>query len=93
MRRPLQVGRKHEQQARQLDAEGNEEALAGCLTFISVSCLSRLLATHPHFNFASNIMNSLVRRLESPVDRIFDSAHSAISTLLEGQVHEACQWS
>lgn len=64
------IGRKHEDEAKNLFQTGQLEALKGCMTLIAVTCMSKLLSALPHFNFANNVMTSLVRRLESPVDQV-----------------------
>ncbi|EKX45539.1 hypothetical protein GUITHDRAFT_138771 [Guillardia theta CCMP2712] len=79
-------GRKVENKAKDLAQSGDDAAVRGSMLYIVVMSMASLLKKLPHFNFAKNIMQSLIRRLESPVDLIADAALSALKELVDQSI-------
>jgi hypothetical protein len=64
------AGRKAEEEARLLWEGGAHAAVQGCMLAVVVQAMSLLQKRRPSFNFASNILQSLARRADSPVPAI-----------------------
>eukprot|EP00960_Hanusia_phi_P078018 768767-Hanusia_phi.AAC.8 len=79
-------GRKVENKAKDLAQGGDEAAVRGSMLYIVVRSMASLLKKLPHFNFAKNIMQSLIRRLDSPVDLIADAALTALKELVDQSI-------
>ena len=50
-----------------LEQAGDGEGLRGSMLMVSVTGMARLLRKNLHFNFSKNIMQSMVRRVDSPI--------------------------
>ena len=63
--------------------DGQRDALQSCTLAIVVQAMALLQKRRPSFNFASNLLQSLARRVDSPVPAIADMALAALRETIE----------
>ena len=78
------AGRKAEEEARLLWEGGAHAAVQGCMLAVVIQAMSLLQKRRPAFNFASNILQSLARRADSPVPAIADMALAGLTETIAG---------
>jgi nucleolar complex protein 3 len=80
------AGRRAEEEAKTLWEDGQRDALQSCTLAIVVQAMALLQKRRPSFNFASNLLQSLARRVDSPVPAIADMALAALRETIESCV-------